>query len=60
LILGIVLLTVAAFVGFGRERILARGSERSGGRPGGSPTALLVLGVILALAGIVQLVLAFR
>jgi len=60
LVLGLILLALAAFLVFGRERIVARGSARSGGRPGGSPSALLVLGVILALAGVVQFVLAFR
>jgi hypothetical protein len=60
LVLGVVLLALAAWFVFGREYIVARGRARSVGGRGQSSTPLLVLGVVLALAGIVQLVLAFR
>jgi hypothetical protein len=59
-VVGVILLALAAFFVLGREWILARGRDRSGGRPSGSPMALLVLGAVLGLAGGVQLVLAFR
>jgi hypothetical protein len=56
--LGVVLLVLAAWFVFGRERIVAR--ARSDGHPSQSSTALLVMGVLFALIGVVQLVLAVR
>ena len=60
LLLGLILLALGAWFVFGRQFIVARGRDRSGGGSTQSSTPLLVLGVILALAGVVQLVLAAR
>jgi hypothetical protein len=45
---------------FGRERIVARARLRSPGRRVQPPMAFLVMGVLLALAGVGQVVLAGR
>ena len=60
LVLGVALLVLAVLCVLGRERIVARAQGRAGSRVVQPPTALLVMGVILALAGVAQVVLAVR
>jgi hypothetical protein len=59
LIIGILLLTIGGVYVTRREQIAAR-QDRSAGGQLRSPSAYLVIGTVLALAGLLQVVLALR
>jgi hypothetical protein len=59
LVIGLLLLPLGFFMAARREAVVARHRLRSEGRPVQAPAAYLLLGVMLALVGVSQLVLAF-